>query len=218
LEGALVMVQKSASKPHGSFELMYTEAHNTLHIFTNSAQITKGSTSSLEKSPVTFEAQSHPELYVESKGHGVCALYYNGNKHCKHPVEPTPPKFPGGDGIVYRYKANAQKPKPGNDQDVGYALISLEDTLWKKRFSICNSNCTFDQNMDYDGVTLGKAFNGNTYGDDKANPPWAWDDPDETAPSIGETSSFDPQRACSPMSKYRALFPKNMCIIPTSLA
>ncbi|HIA05079.1 MAG TPA: hypothetical protein EYN66_24815, partial [Myxococcales bacterium] len=168
MEGALVMVRKSATQTHGTFELLYTEAHNTLHIFTNNPLITEESTANLESTPVTFENGSHPELYVESKGHGVCALYYNGNKHCKHPIESKPPKFPGGDGIVYRYKGFGEKPESGNDPDVGYSLISFENTLWKRRFDICDDKCTFDQTMTYDGVKLGKAFNGDTWGKDKA--------------------------------------------------
>jgi hypothetical protein len=33
--------------------------------------------------------------------------------------------------------------------------------------------------MSYDGVELASAFDGDTYGDDKARPPWSWDDPDD---------------------------------------
>ncbi len=40
--------------------------------------------------------------------------------------------------------------------------------------------------MTYDGVKLGKAFNGDTWGKDKANPPWAWDDPNDGAVYRGD--------------------------------
>ena len=178
MEGVMVMVEKDDST-FGSFVLLYTEAHDTLHIFTNDPFITPLSTPNLEKILVTFEGESHPELYVESKGHGVCALYYDGDDHCAHDTSEVPPLFPGGDGIVYRYKDGvAETPESGWDDDVGYALVPIETSFWPLRFDICDG-CTFDTTMTYDGVTLGKAFDGDTWGDDKANPPWAWDDPDD---------------------------------------
>jgi hypothetical protein len=178
MEGAMVVVRKDGA-PHGKFELLYTEAHNNLHIFTNDKTISASHTKHLESVPVTWENGSHPELYVESKGHGVCALRYNGSKHCKHPVSGNPPPFPGGDGIVYRYKGVAQLPKSGNDRDVGYALVPLTTTIWARRKDICDSGCTFDGTMTYEGQSIGKAFDGDSHGDDKANPPWAWDDPED---------------------------------------
>lgn len=180
MEGAMVVVRKDGSA-RGTFELLYTEAHNALHIFTNDKTISAASTTHLESAPVTWENGSHPELYVESKGHGVCALRYNGSEHCKHPVSGNPPPFPGGDGLVFRYKGVAQTPKSGNDRDVGYALVPLETTLWARRKDICDSGCTFDTTMTFEGQTVGKAFDGDNHGDDKANPPWAWDDPDDGA-------------------------------------
>jgi len=178
MEGAMVVVKKDGT-PYGSFFVLYTEAHNALHIFHNDSSLTQGSTEHLESTGVTFEKKSHPELYVEAKGHGVCALYFIGKDHCKHQVDKTPPEFPGGDGIVYRYKGVAEKPSTGSDSDVGYALVPLETTLWAQRFDICDGGCTFDKTFTYDGVEMSLAFDGDDYGDDKANPPWGWDDPDD---------------------------------------
>jgi hypothetical protein len=178
MEGAMVVVRKS-DDPYGSFELLYTEAHNSLHIFHNNPAIIELSNPDVEKVGVTFENGSHPELYVESKGHGVCALYYDGLDHCKHSVDEVPPVFGGGDGVVYRYKGFSQTPQSGKDNDVGYALVSLEDTLWAKRNDICDSGCLYDKTFEYEGVSLAKAFDGDSYGEDKANPPWAWDAPDD---------------------------------------
>lgn len=178
LEGAMVVVRKDGS-PFGAFLLLYTEAHNQLHIYTNEAGISAGSTTHLESTRVTFEGGSHPELYVESKGHGVCALYHSQKDHCEHPTSGSPPEFGGGDGLVYRYKGKAETPSSGNDRDVGYALVPLESTLWARRKDVCDGGCTFDTTMVYAGETIGKAFDGDTHGDDKANPPWAWDDPDD---------------------------------------
>lgn len=180
MEGAMVVLRKVSYLPYGRFEVLYTEAHNTLHIYTNDTSIKKGSSSSFESNVrVTFEGGSHPELYVESKGHGVCALYHDGDKHCQHDVTKKPLDFPGGDGVVYRYKGVAEAPKSGNDRDVGYSLRSLQYSLWPRRTSICDGGCTFDKAMTYAGLTLGTAFDGDSYGNDKANPPWAWDDPSD---------------------------------------
>ena len=166
MEGAMVVVRRSDDKPMGTFELLYTEAHNTLHIFRNDKNITKKWNPAVESTKVTFEDGSHPELYVESKGHGVCALYYNGPSHCQHSVDETPPEFGGGDGVVYRYGATAGIPESGNDQHVPYKLKPIKDTIWKRRYDICDSGCTFDKTFEYDGVTLPKAFDGDNYGND----------------------------------------------------
>ncbi len=178
MEGTMVVVRKS-SATYGTFEVLYTEAHNQLHIYANNPAIIKKS-GRLEKGiKVTFEGGSHPEVYVESKGHGVCALYHSEDGHCEHPMDGTPPSFGGDDGIVYRYKGVAETPSSGNDRDVGYSLRSLQYNLWNRRSDICDSGCTYDKTFTYDGVTYPMAFDGDTYDDDKANPPWAWDDPDD---------------------------------------
>ena len=56
----------------------------------------------------------------------------------------------------------------------------------KRRADICDGGCTFDGEMRYAGMTLGLAFDGDDHGDDKANPPWAWDDPDDGAVARGD--------------------------------
>jgi len=178
MEGAMVVVQKT-TEPFGAFVVLYTEAHNTLHMFQNGGGLTEKSNPHLEETIATFENGSHPELYVEAKGHGVCALYFVGTNHCKHPVNGTPPPFPGGDGIVYRHGEIAEIPSSGEDTDVSYTLVPFISTIWPLRENICNQDCTFDIEMTYESATLGKAFNGDTHGADKANPPWAWDDPDD---------------------------------------
>ena len=185
MEGAMVMVKKDDSE-FGEFVLLVTEAHNILHIFTNDPAITAKETNQLEDVGVSFEGERHPKLYVESKGHGVCALDFDGPDHCQHPVGPGVNPFPGGDGIVYRYKGQAEVPSSGNDQDVGYALVSFYDTIWQQRHSICDGACTFDGTFNYQGKQLAKAFNGDTWGEDKANPPWAWDDPNDGAVYRGD--------------------------------
>ena len=183
MEGAMVVVRKVDGEPFGRFEVLYTEAHNALHIYSNEPSVARRS-GRLESVEVTFEDKTHPELYVESKGHGVCALLHEASSHCQRGVA-DPREFDGGDGLVYRYKGRAEAPRSGNDRDVGYALRPL-GPLWKRRADICDGGCTFDGEMRYAGMTLGLAFDGDDHGDDKANPPWAWDDPDDGAVARGD--------------------------------
>ena len=58
--------------------------------------------------------------------------------------------------------------------------------IWQQRDSICDGACTFDGTFNYQGTSLPQAFNGDTWGEDKANPPWAWDDPDDGAVYRGD--------------------------------
>ncbi len=193
LEGAMVVIRKNGTN-FGVFEVLYTEAHNTLHVATNDPNITAASTPNLEDVPVTFEGGSHVELYVESKGHGVCPLYYDGDSHCEHPTEGNPPAFPGGDGIVYRYDDGvAEQPSSGSDPNVSYKLVSFYDTMWKRRYDVCDGDCTYDQLMTYGGAQLGETFDGDTWGADKARPPWSWDDPDD-GPVYSGDWFFDPAK------------------------
>ena len=179
----MVVVRKVAGEPMGRFEVLYTEAHNALHIYSNEPSVVRRS-GRLEAVEVTFEDTTHPELYVESKGHGVCALLHEAKSHCQRDVS-DPREFDGGDGVVYRYKGRAETPRSGNDRDVGYALRPLAP-LWKRRDDICDGGCTFDGEMRYVGMTIGIAFDGDNHGDDKANPPWAWDDPDDGPVARGD--------------------------------
>ena len=196
MEGAMVVVQKDGYG-YGQFRVMYTQAHNHLYMYRNDVNITKKS-GELREVPVTFENGSHPQVYVEAGGHGVCALYHNENlsfsaDFCSHDIGDQMEDcidaggndcdpgdyFPGGDGIVYRHKAVGEIPSGAFDKDVGYALVPFESEIWDRRENLCNGNCLFDKTFEYEGVTLPKAFDGETWEDDKANPPWAWDSADD---------------------------------------
>ncbi len=178
MEGAMVMVEKDQA---GStrFLLMATEAHNNLDIFTNDSGISALGSSHFHDTAVTFEDSTHPELYIESKGHGICALYYTSTLYCRHDLSSMPPVFGGDDGLVYRVADVGEEPESGNDRDVGYELRLLDDDLWSRREDVCNEACLFDGLGDYEGISLGMSFNGDDHGTDKANPPWGWDDPSD---------------------------------------
>ena len=102
---------------------------------------------------VEFEVY-HPYIYVKAEGHAVYGdLRWEDNG------------FPGGDGVVYRYTGQAEEPENGNDRNVGYDLVNI-DELWIKRY---------DPDIFYEfGV-----FKGDDWGNNKANAPWGWDDKDD---------------------------------------
>ena len=83
--------------------------------------------------------------------------------------------FPGGDGIVYRHQEVGEIPDGASDPNVGYELRSFRTEIWNKRDNVCDGNCLFDQMFEYEGFLFPAAFDGDTWEDDKANPPWAWD-------------------------------------------
>ncbi len=198
MEGAMVVARKGSG--FGTFEVLYTQAHNHLLIYTNNPEITKKS-GELQAAPVTFEDGSHPELFVEAKGHGVCALHHpayenttdvcgndilSGSITCEAEALLSGSDacdkanfFPGGDGIVYRNGNYADVPDGGTDPDVKYRLLPFQDHVWNYRFDVCNGDCFFDKTFEYEGVTFPQAFDGETWEDDKANPPWAWDSKDD---------------------------------------
>ena len=87
--------------------------------------------------------------------------------------------FPGGDGIVYRPKAVGEVPDGKMDKDAGYELRPFIEEIGPYRDDMCDESCLFDGTFEYEGKEFAKSFDGDTWEDDKANPPWAWDSPDD---------------------------------------
>ncbi|MEM3087476.1 MAG: hypothetical protein QXO51_08320 [Halobacteria archaeon] len=181
MEGAMVVVRKDGS-PYGAFHLMETQAHGNFYQFTNDPAITTGSDN--VDAGVAFENGKNPVLYVESKGHGVCSDLYSSTFTCSH----TPGTFPGGDGVIYRVGSVAQYPSDlghstGKVTSATYVLKPMEE-LWSRRCNIGNGQL-YDKPFTYQGArnsftySIGGAFDGDTKGDDAANPPWGWDDGDD---------------------------------------
>ncbi|MHA1156443.1 MAG: hypothetical protein ACTSQK_10080 [Candidatus Heimdallarchaeota archaeon] len=178
MEGVLIVIKKNSG--WGDFLCMVTEAHNDFRQYTDydnspSSNVEEGyedidgdvqfkSAGSYDVD-TTFEVHNHPIVYVDCEGHGVYgARRWESNG------------FPGGDGIIYYPKGNAEEPSGKNDRDVSYALTSI-DVLWKKRFDSYGSGHTFGSFYEFDG---------NDYGTDKAKAPWGWDDGDDGPTFTGE--------------------------------
>jgi len=173
MEGVQVVVKKDGSY-YGKFLLMETEAHNQLYQYTNDPTVTNGH-ENIDGGVLLYD-ESHPEVYVESKGHGV--FRYDGSD------------FPGGDGIIYHY-GTPEQPSDPYDTNVGYGLVLIQDCLWPLRF-VVGDGLTYG--TWYEGFWNGSSrsdkygvdFDGDTYGDDQANPPWGWDDPDDGDVLMGD--------------------------------
>ena len=173
MEGVQVVVEKDGSY-YGEFLLMETEAHGQFYQYTNDPTVTNRH-EDIDGGVLLYD-ESHPKVYVESKGHGV--YRYDGSD------------FPGGDGIIYHY-GTPEQPSDPYDTNVGYGLVLIQDSLWPLRFDV-GDGLTYGTwyegfwNGSSRSEKYGVTFDGDTYGDDKANPPWGWDDPDDGDVLMGD--------------------------------
>jgi len=157
MEGCLLVIKRDDST-YGQFLAMITVAHWDFY--------------SYKKGDVQFHDDHHPIVYVEAKGHGVFGKKsdtYQKQYYPHWPDELLPvwtDDFPSGDGVIY-YPADenqeAEEPEAGNDRHVLYQLKSI-DELWNRRGDYDETFASFG------------TFKGDTYGQNKANAPWGWDD------------------------------------------
>jgi hypothetical protein len=111
-----------------------------------------------------------PAIYIEPEGHGV--------KSAGAEVRQPGFSFPG---VIYRFAGRgAEVPENNQDLDVSYDLVSIEDTLWARRFDVGTTYCCSDPYAFPGGSTgaFGSAFNG-PLGGCAAKPPWGWDQADD---------------------------------------
>lgn len=179
MEGVLVVVKKDGTD-WGQFYCMITEAHTNFYQYIDyetpaSANLTDNYDDidgDVEFEVVNnyylnfnFSSHGHPIVYAEAKGHGVY-----GDERWENS------DFPGTDGVIYKPMGRSHEPLSGNDRNVSYALTSI-DVLWEKRYGPYGPGETFGNF---------KAFDGDDYGEDSANPPWGWDDMDDGPSYAGE--------------------------------
>ncbi len=173
MEGAMLVIRKDGSR-FGKLELMATQAHGHLYLTSNDPRITSKGVAEISDAPIVMEGGSHPQLFSQAKGHGVCAAQ-DGRCGQKTGGRGAGVEFPGGDGVVYRVGEKGETPSSRNDRDVAYELVSLEETLWARRTDICEDGCLFGRGFKAaGGETIGAAFDGGDHADDVANPPWTW--------------------------------------------
>ena len=160
LEGCLLVIRKDDST-FGKFLLMITIAHSDFYSFKdfdqNPSKNVRDENEDLD-GDVDFQG-THPKIYIQAKGHGIV-----GDPAKTLPDEPVGVwQFnPSGDYIIYHPNGIAGVPGGGNDRNAGYALRPI-DELWDRR-------------TDSQVFASWGTFRGDTFGDNKANAPWGWDD------------------------------------------
>jgi hypothetical protein len=97
----------------------------------------------------------HPAVWVEAYGHAIFGA--------------KPWYYPGG--VMYHVGDVGELPESHHDTSVTYKLVSIYDDLWSRRDEI-GSGQLFAELFDYRGNALPMAFDGKTYGINKANTPW----------------------------------------------
>ena len=139
--------------PDGRLQAMTTLAHGDLYLYTATPEVQGGYLK--VQGPVQVE-DGRPVVYIESYGHGIYG----------HPI-PLEPSH-----VRYRVGEEAQRPS-GISGEATYQILDIYDTLWARRHSI-GPGKTFDRPFRYWGRRLPAAFDGDTFGEDKANTPWGY--------------------------------------------
>jgi len=163
LEGLTITVEKDDTA-FGKVVLLETLAHDIFYKYDNRENRRVSAGSLKLDGSMTF-VEGRPAIFVEAEGHGV--------KAASRAIAASVDAFPG---VVYRYTGRAAVPESNRDPRATYALVSIEDTLWARRFEVGSLFCCADPYVMADGktVSLGSAFNG-PIGGCAARPPWAWD-------------------------------------------
>ena len=152
MESIQLAVRKGGDR-WGKLEAMETLAHNRIYLYTAGAGVKRGF---LRVWGRILTEDGRPVIYVETYGHGIYG----------HKI-----KLKKGT-VIYRPGEAAEVPE-GIDDEVTYALVSIYDTLWQHRDEI-GPGKLFDRPFVYRGAVLPAAFDGDDWGEDKANTPWGY--------------------------------------------
>ncbi len=200
MEGVLLVINKTEGVEWGEFLCMVTEAHAEFWQYIDEQTAPSNSVEQwagpdvlysedidgdvewtfIEPYPlaILFSDHAHLKVFVESRGHGV---YGEGADAYRYPILDAErydenwngENFPLDRGIIYYPSSIAEEPRQREDNpnlyEAGYALINIE-VLWNRRFDI-GDGCTFASPY---------AFEGNDGKPNAANPPWGWDDLDDS--------------------------------------
>lgn len=159
-ESIQVVIRKDGT-PNGKLEIMQTLAHGDITLYTNEPGIAGGAMK--VSGPITL-TNGHPTIYVEQYGHGIF-----GTPGESVSANPLAVKI-----VRYLPTGIAGEPDGIPDKKVGYALVSIYDTLWQWRDCVGNGQC-FDGLFEYRGAELPSQFDGDDFGIDSANTPWGYD-------------------------------------------
>ena len=171
-EGLVLTIAKDGST-YGRLLAMETLAHNNIYSFRADRSVRAGEHNI--DGDVEFH-DGHPVVFIESGGHGV---YGTRSVHARYDVANN--QFTEGTGVTYIYKNVAERPKYGNDREVGYDLLSIQQEWWSR----AGDTGMFDDFFTYVPaggrpvaayVPLPGAFYGRAQGTNMAKPFWGWHD------------------------------------------
>jgi hypothetical protein len=173
MEALQVVVAKDGTA-YGHPQALLTLAHSHIYLFPFDDTVKKGA---LRLGARATLEEGHPVVWVETFGHGI-----SGKREILVPGT-----------VVYRLDGAAEVPEGIKDDNVAYELVPIYDTLWQRRAEI-GLGRLFDNPFDYRGNALPASFDGEDWGQDKANAPWGYNQ------EIGETLLrgdffLDPARA-----------------------
>jgi hypothetical protein len=153
MESIQLVVRKDGTA-FGRLQALETLAHQEIHLYPAAGPV-KANALKVE-SEVKLQ-DSHPVVYVETYGHGIYAKRIILVPHT----------------VVYVVGDQAEVPLDLKDKEVTYRLVPIYDSLWQHRDEI-GPGLAFDQPFDYRGKALAAAFDGEDYGEDRANSPWGY--------------------------------------------
>lgn len=180
MESIQLVVRKDGS-PDGKLEAMETLAHSRIYLYVADYTVKPGY---LRVRGRVILEEGRPVVYVETYGHGI----YGHKIKLKKGI------------VTYRPGEVAEVPE-GIDDEASYILVPIHDTLWQHRDEI-GPGKLFDQLFEYRGTVLPAAFDGDNWGEDKANSPWGY--PQATGDELSRGDWFlDPAVALA----YHATFP-----------
>ena len=175
MESLEVVVRKDGTR-FGRPMALFTLAHNHIYLYAFDGSGVKKN--ALKVRDTVHIEEEHPVVWVETFGHGIYGK----------------PKILSPHKIRYRPGDDAQRPPDLSAEDVSYALLDIAATLWPHRHEI-GPGRLFDKPFDYRGETLPAAFDGDDWGEDKANPPWGYDQETNHTPLQRGDFFLDPARA-----------------------
>ena len=153
MESIQLVVRKDGTS-FGRLEAVETLAHQNIYLHPADDSVTGNALDA--GSEVKLE-DGHPVVNVETYGHGIYGKRIILVPHT----------------VVYRAGKQAEVPQDLKDKDVAYRLVPIYDTLWQHRDEI-GPGLAFDQPFDYRGQILAANFDGENFGEDKANTPWGY--------------------------------------------
>lgn len=176
-EGMILTVAKDRST-FGRLQTMESLAHNNIYSYRLDRAV-KNNVHNID-GDIELHDNSHPVIFIEAGGHGVFGADDN---HSLYSVRDS--RF-SNTGVTYIYKGVAERPKHGNDRNVGYNLLPIYDHWWLRAHQgNGKKDRTFDAYFRYEPFgnrprapypEIAGSFYGRSESENKAKPFWGWHD------------------------------------------